>query len=223
MVVSTQPRRYRGNAPKSVRKAAKYRVKHDAGEWAVQLQYVLDKREYALLTTRDHPGLVEMVNRAKESVNDGPGGAFYINEYGRVIVPSTDGDYYEAGTYDEILEFDFDGEVVSSRPTDGLEPGDEWPGPHAGIPYVLTAERSDIRYEIEFGDTRRKCLLSDDVGPDAARRLAQRLLEHKKDSGRIYINECREFFAPISGADEVSYIYLGPLGDDAWFQNPPSE
>lgn len=204
-----------------MRKAAKYRVKRDGGEWVVQLQYVLNNTEYALLTTEEHPDLVAMVNRTKEAVSGGPGGAFYLNEYGHVVVPSTDGDYFFGGMYDQHLEFLFDGgEVVSGCPLPSLAPGDEWDGPHVGIPYTLNADASDIRFKVQFGNNVEVKQLSDAVDESAARTLAQRLGVHKKGGGRIYINECREFFAPVEGDDGWRYLYLGPLGNDAWFPPP---
>ena len=200
-----------------MKKAAKYRVKREAGDWVVQLQYELDHRSTALLTTKEHPDLIEMVNRVKEVVNDAPGGAFYINEYGQVLVTSTSTDYFVAGLYDECLEFDFDGEIISCRPPETLAPGELWDGPHVGIPYTLTAAGDDIRYSVQFANVVEKHHLSDDVGEAAARELAQRLARHKRSGGRIYINECREFFAPVDGDDGWQMVYLGPLGSDVWF------
>jgi hypothetical protein len=195
-------------------------VKHEGSDWTVQLQYVLNNTEYALLTTREHTELVEIVNRTKEAVNGSAGGAFYLNEYGHVVVPSTDADYFFGGTYDEQLEFDFDGETISGRPATGVAPGDVWTGPHVGIPYTLNANASDIRYEATFGSTVERRELSGAVGSDQASRLASRLGGYKPSGGRIYINECREFFAPVEGVDGWCYVYLGPLADDAWFPPP---
>jgi hypothetical protein len=219
-MTSTPPPRYRGNAPRAVSRDAKYRVTREEGEWTVELQYTLDSSSYELLTTRDHPDLVEIVNNAKQAVNGAPGGAFYVNEFGQVLVPSTEGDHYLAGTYSELLEFDFQGDVVSSLPPRDLSPGDEWRGPHVGIPYTLTARGDDIRYEAQFANIREQRHLSDEVGKDAASSLAGRLAVHKPSGGRIYINECREFFAPIDGGDAVHYVYLGPLGSDPWYPPP---
>lgn len=213
---------YRGNKPKAVKKAAKYHIKYSDGDWVVQLQYVLNKTERALLTTDDHPDLVAMVNEVKEETNGVPGGAFYINEYSQVVVPSTAGDYFLAGCYERLLEFDFDGEVVSSRAPDGITPGDHWDGPHVGIPYTVSAGRDDIKYKVKYHNIEETKLLSEVVGKRSAEALAGRLGEHKPNGGRVYINECREFFAPIPGSqdDGWHFIYLGPLGGDPWFPRP---
>src|SRR5207249_4043351 len=102
-----------------------------------------------------------------------------------------------------------------------LVPGDPWEGPHVGILYILVAGCDDIRYEIRSARRTREVLLSDDVGHQAARRLAQRLSEHKgRSGGRFYINEASELFAPINTAGGVSRRYLGHLDDDLWFPAP---
>jgi hypothetical protein len=211
---------YSGNKPRNVSKDAKYSVVHDGAVFAIRLIYVLNYSERALLTTTKHPDLIRIVNAVKEEIVGSPGGAFYINEFQHVIVPA-DGDYYYAGTYTAPLRFDFEGKVIGPKAPDGLTPGDEWPGPHVGIPYVLTAERTDIRYESEpRPNVIRRELLSATAGREGAAALAKRLARHKGGSGRIYVNEAREFFAPVESATQWSYLYLGNLGDDQWFPEP---
>src|SRR5262249_33207257 len=107
-------------------------------------------------------------------------------------------------------------------------PGDPWPGPHAGIRYIITADESDIYFEHEVGPRRTvRHLLSEDSGrPDDVRRLVRRLADHDHrdgSGGRIYINEERQFFAPRPGEDgSLEYIYLGALrSGDPWFPEPP--
>ena len=213
--------RYSGNCPKVVNKDAKYSVVHGAGDqMVVRLIYVLNKQERALLTTEEHQPLVEMVNAVKEEQNDQRGGAFYINEYGLVLVPTKNG-YFVAGPYDRLLEFEFEGLVIGPKAPKDVAAGQEWKGPHVGIPYVLTADGRDIRYEAEVRpQVIRRERLRDAVGASRAARLAQRLAIHKPSGGRIYINEARELFAPVEEMGKWKYIYLGNLGDDAWFPSP---
>jgi hypothetical protein len=216
---------FNGNCPRSVGKDAKYSIKRDfsQGKWVVQLVYRLSHAEKALLATDDHPKLVGMVNDVKDDVVGQPGGAFYINEYCQVIVPALDA-YYCAGKYDQLLTFDFEGDAISSRPPARLAPGDPWPGPHVGIPYVLSAGAKDIRFERRRGQRILTELLSLHTSGSQARKLANRLSRVKgSDGGRIYINEQREFFAPVIVADGLEYRYLGALGDDPWFSESFSD
>jgi len=100
-----------------------------------------------------------MMNDVKMTYGSGPNGPFYINEYHQVIVPVGDATkYYLAGTYDQSLRFEFEGKTISGEPIDfngkPLRPGDKWIGPHAGIPYVLTAaihHPTSLRNQILLG------------------------------------------------------------------------
>lgn len=212
---------FTGNAPRNVGRDAKYSVVSGEDEMIVRLYYWLDRhKEVALLTTEGHPRLVAMVNEVKEEQNDRPGGTFYINEFSQVLVPTQNG-YFVAGLYDEFLEFSFEGILIGPRAPAGLEPGQEWRGPHVGIPYVLTADGRDVRYEREVRpQVIRRERLRDVIGAGPASQLAQRLARHKAGGGRVYINEAREFFAPIEQSGTWKYIYLGNLRDDSWFPAP---
>ncbi|MGW9193079.1 hypothetical protein [Micromonospora chersina] len=214
---------YPGLSPSNVNKDAKYSVVHSpAGGMEVRLVYRISAREKELLTNDRHESLVAMVNEVKEKINGTAGGAFYINEHHHVLVPHPEGGCVYAGTYDEILEFDYDGQLIGPVPPSDLDPGAAWPGPHAGIPYVLCAGGTDIRYDAVSGRRIREVRLSDDVGQEPARLLARRLAAVKGNAGgRVYINEASHFFAPVNTATGgVSYVYLGALDDDAWFPVP---
>lgn len=213
-------KRYTGLSPKRVSKDAKYSVTVND---QIRLDYWYGPREKILFTTGDHPRLGRMVNDVKRAIADGkPGGAFYINEYGDVLVPDGQGGpCYWAGHYDELLEFKDDELTVSPVAPVGLEPGDLWPGPHVGIQYVLTAGGNDVRYEVRTGNRIRIELLSDHVGADAAARLGKRISQVKSTSGgRFFINERMELFTPLSDGKTIEYTYVGCLDEDAWFPAP---
>lgn len=216
------PPRYTGLSPQRVSKDAKYTVSV-AGE--IRLEFQQTRRVRIMLTTEDHPRLAEMVNAVKRELAGRDGGAFYINEFSDVLVPDGEGGpVYYAGNYDDSTLVFRDGDlVVSPVAPPGLQPGELWPGPHVGIPYVLNAGATDIKYEKKDGRKRITTFLSDDVGEVAAMKLAKRLAVHKGNSGgRIFINERAEFFAPVGMAGDYSYVYLGHLGEDQWFY-PPDE
>src|SRR3989442_5425130 len=75
VVVSTKEldpmKSYSGNVAKGIARDASYTVKLDG---SVQLLYHVDDREYALLTTDDHPDLVKLVNEAKRNGGASSGG-----------------------------------------------------------------------------------------------------------------------------------------------------
>jgi len=199
-----------------VNKDAKYTVRRGPNDWAIHLVFRLNSREQALLSHDGHEALVKMVNAVKEAVSGTAGGAFYINEFSDVVVPAGNEPYY-AGTYDEVLEFDLNGQTISADAGSSLKPGDEWSGPHVGTAYTLSAGANDIKYSTITGRISREIRLSDFVGEQAARALAQRLATVKgNEGGRIYINERCHFFAPVG----QQYLYLGSLDDSPWFPPP---
>ncbi len=159
-----------------------------------------------------------MVNRVKAEINGTEGGAFYINEFSDVIVPAGDSHFY-AGSYSQVLEFDFDGSIISPEVPPGTQPGDIWSGPRVGIPYTLTASCDDIKYEHANGRTTRTHLLSDYANIEEVKSLARRISSVKgSQGGRIYINEKAHFFGPVAGQED--HLYLGSLDDSPWFPPP---
>jgi len=215
---------YRGRVPSNINKDAGYSVVHAGhGQMQVRLIYRLGRGEKALITTSAHPSLVRMVNDAKSENGGAPGGIFYINEYGHVVVPTGNSCHF-AGTYGRLLEFEFEGRVITPKAPDGLLPGDVWPGPRVGIAYTLCADGADIKYEGPVpgrANVIKECRLSLEHGRSAAGNLAHRLGRHKPGGGRIYINEAKEFFTPAERGGEWVHLYLGSLGNDEWFSPPP--
>jgi len=212
--------RYPGNVPSNVSKDAKYSVVSGGNGWEIRLVYRLSSSERALVTTGNHPDLVEMVNNAKIEGNGGEGGPFYINEYRHVVVPTTDGPLF-AGRYAPLLQFRFEGADISPQAPPGLEPGQDWSGPRVGTAYVLTADGADIKYRVETRPNviAERCL-SAEIGRSGAARVARRFSRHKPGGGRIYINEARECFGPTSRADALAHLYLGRIEQDEWFAEP---
>jgi len=210
---------YTGHTPSNVAKDAKYTV---TAEGDVRLTYRVNTREKELLTTSKHPKLVKMVNAIKQELNGVPGGVFYINEFGDVLVPGQlAGTCYWAGHYASTLKFTFGDGYLSPEAPAGLRPADKWPGPHPGVRYVLTAGARDIRYHRKDGNRVTEIYLSDEVGESAAKATAGRIGAIKGPSGgRFYINERCELFAPVASNDYEHFLYIGHLEDSAWFDPP---
>jgi hypothetical protein len=183
-----------------------------------------------LATTEEHPQLVHMVEGVKKAYGDTVHGPFYINEYGQVIVPvGPEADYYLAGEYDRRLIFDFEGRRLSGDAVDltgkRLQPGDEWEGPHPGIPYILKAGGRDVYYNARpRRNVTRQITLSSAIGPERAAAFARAIREIKGfEGGRFYVNEWRQMFAPVGQESGWRYLYLGELNLDDWFPKPMAE
>lgn len=213
-------RRYTGPVPQNVSWDASYSVVGGPRDPRLQLRFRRDRKQHLLTPTDPHEELAAMVNHVKQHLRGGiPGGRFYINEFRFVLVPDGEGSAWYAGTYTPSLRFDFAGTVVQPEAPAGLEPGDQWPGPHMGVSYTLAPHDYDIRYRTVDRGRSGVVKLSDAVGFGAAAALVARLAQHTgQDGARIYINEAQEFFAKPPWSDE--FIYLGPLSDDPWFPPP---
>ena len=214
-----------GNCPHNVSKDAKYSVRGSDGR--VGLTYSTEDDERWHMTTKAHPALADMVNDVKRTHGSGPNGPFYINEYKQVIVPvGPAAQYYFAGTYDQPLQFEFEGKKISGEPLDfngkPLRPGDTWTGPHAGIPYVLTAAANDVYYRTSpRPDVEKRVKLSAERGKSSAAQIARLLSAFKgTGGGRFYVNEFCAVFSPINGADGLQYIYIGQIDLESWFPDP---
>jgi hypothetical protein len=216
---------FTGNCPHNVSKDAKYSVRGTDGH--VGLTYCTADDELWHVSTKAHPELVEMVNDVKRTYGSGPNGPFYINEYKQVIVPVGDeATYYLAGTYEQPLHFKFEGKIISGEPFDldgkPLRPGDLWTGPHAGIPYVLTAAGDDVYYRtFPRPDVEKRVRLSAQRGKSVAVQVARMLTAFKgTGGGRFYVNEFCSVFCPINGTGGLQYIYIGQMDLASWFPAP---
>jgi hypothetical protein len=217
---------YEGYHPSNVGKYAKYTMKIDDGVFKPHL-LMIEGGELYYLPNAQHDALVVMVNKVKLALSGKEGGQFYINEYHHVLVPHGGGNdrtVYFAGQYSDSLTFQYKGRVISPSALPGMAPGDPWTGSRVGIKYSISAKGDDLFYRKRTTDTHRhrvesKMLLSNAVGPDVAKRLANRLYTFKGSAGIVYLNEACEFFAPPSSLGG-EFTYLGHLDPDDWFPEP---
>ena len=214
---------FQGNCPGNVAKDAKYSVKSGEDGPVIKIIYQTMDGERWHASTEVHPELVNMVNEVKTSLGKPPNGSFYINEYKQVIVPVVGNEnYYLAGTYGKPLKFEFEGKIISGEPVDldgnPINPGDDWYGPHVGIPYILCAGGKDIKYTTSpRPNVEKKIELSSVIGKESTKFVAERIRSFKGDEGgRFYVNEFGSMFAPIQ-EKELKYKYIGALDLNNWF------
>jgi hypothetical protein len=214
--------RYTGATPSNVAKDAKYSVRWGTGGDEIRREYRANNRVRHLLTTSQHPALVDMVNEVKIALTGQARGAFYINEFRHVLVPDGEGSSFYAGRYDRLLEFAFDdGTTISPVAPAGIRPGDPWPGPRVGVLHKLLATGRDIRYERREPRMTVEVRLSDQIGHELAAEAASRVARVVgRSGGRFYVNEAGELFAPPRD-DAAPATYIGNVEDVPWFE-PPS-
>jgi hypothetical protein len=98
--------------------------------------------------------LAEAVNEAKSAQGGSTGGAFLIDEYGRVLVPGGNGtndDVFVAGECSGPLRFHnaFDGNDFDLYADMDLQIGDAWNRPYIGVRYQLS--KADELYFWDVG------------------------------------------------------------------------
>jgi hypothetical protein len=209
-----RPLPYPGKEPSNMSKDAKYGCRLDG---RIKLEFDLGDGDETLLTTDEHPELVEMVKMVKGHFGEPLGGVFYVNEYGHVLVKAA-GETWYAGEYHRLLEFEFEGRLIGPRPEEGAKTGDPWRGPHVGIRYTLTPDGRNVYFKrpVRKGVLRKE-LLSSYADASVVTSLARLV---KQQGGRLYINEARVLFTPVTKEGKVSYVYLGTVAPEHWFPAP---
>jgi hypothetical protein len=128
-----------------------FHVRRIDGEWLPVVEW---ERAEGTGTCRMVDGpyvefLAQAVNDGKAAQGAPPGGAFLIDEYGRVLVPARDGaaaSVFVVGECTGSLRFHdpfSPGAVIDLYADDGLRVGDPWDRPYLGMRYQLSA-RNEI-------------------------------------------------------------------------------
>ncbi len=193
-------------------------VRLGSGRWQLVVRYGA-RRFAALGRVNDLIDLVLDARAAHCQPMDGP---FLINEYRSVIVPAVEGLPFNAGRFDDVVEFDINAHAVSGLPLSRhgrrLLPGDRWEGLHTGVLYHIDLVQGDISYEDAGGSVVR---LSTSSGSGDARAVCTRLARSTTVIPPfVVVNEYGAIFCRNMGHSSA-FVYLGSLQDlEAWFPEP---
>jgi hypothetical protein len=239
------PSLYRGLWPQNVSKLAKYSVRFIDGTWKVTVLYEAAAGLRYLAVEGGGTDVASRINDVKKAFRDQPGGAFYVNEYRHIIVPvtgslgsGTGSNYYYAGRLDLEFRFEFEGQLLTTRPIHpngtSLTVGERWIGPRPGIPYVLAAGAGDNYYETPAltdedppkvrPSMKSRVQLSRVLSDRALVARACRPIADRRghQGGRFYVNEYDAIFTPVDAGDGngLDYIYCGQIDRSVWFPEP---
>jgi hypothetical protein len=167
--------------------------------------------------------LAGAVAHAKRALGGSGGGAFLIDEYGRVLVPGSMGDGRRAlaGHIEGIPLFKnpFDpGETIDLSDYASLAPGDPWPLPYVGIPYNLHVGGHLYFYQIDASGGRSLYPVQQD-------RELIKAIRRVRPSGpvRILVNPAGAVLtkAPCSAGclsgDSWHPVFVGSINPSSWF------
>ncbi len=157
----SKPRLWTGRYGRIPGEKTAFHVRFIGGDWWPSLDWAVDGEvaHCPMVECDEAAELAAAVNSGKHLVGAAPGGAFLLNEYGQVLVPTLFGDQVAlVGECDGRLEFwDMFQEdaTFDLSQDDGLELGNNWDRPYIGIPHNMSA-RSEIyfKFQDESGITR---------------------------------------------------------------------
>ena len=175
----------------------------------------------------DGPGarsLAAAVVAAKEAMGGDLGGSFQVNEFGQVLVPSTDGEGQRllAGQVRGSLRFQdpLQGGTFTLGDDSDLSAGDRWPLPYVGIPYNLSA-RNEVYFWREDqlrGEKEKPPRLDSKLVP--ALRSVRRggAIRFVVNSESVVLTKRRTIGPQGDAADGWEPTYIGRVDLGAWFE-----
>lgn len=212
------------------------RNKHFTGRWGTfHIEY---NKEYswwpALLVENDEGSyyawaidqdnlrdLVKSINDAKDSMVSGSlGGAFLINEYGQVLVPSNDGDgrimfVGEIDVNDSLMLFfnPLSGEIMDLSYDIDLRPGEYWNKPCIGMVYNLSQKDRIYYYNTYYLGSRYE------EAPNQDQNLITSIRKIRPHGAVSFIvNPYGIVLIKKIGDQWNMYTYVGRINFAAWFE-----
>jgi len=174
-----RPRLWTGRYARIPGETTAFHVRLIEGEWWPVVDWTIEDEtaQCPMVNSDGAAALARAVNAGKRLLDGQPGGAFLINEYGQILVPSQWGERHVAivGECEAPLEFwdQFDPGITFDLTDDrDLEPGGAWKLPYVGVPHNLSAA-SEIYFWSEDGLGGEKLLppIQDNLLIEALRRL----------------------------------------------------
>jgi len=204
------------------------RILGDGGLFRVRNQNMLidwkRNEETGTCMAKDSPdvrNLVKAVVLAKRRMGGDVGGGFIVNEWGQVIVPSSDGDgmRMKVGTVSGSLVFDnpfVDDSTIDLSNDINLVTGHKWPFPYLGIPYNLSGGNKIYFRNSSENGTQLEYLNSNGI------HLVKKLRSVRPYGGIRFIVNYKGIVLtkkPCSSIlDRWDPVYIGRIDYDNWFE-----
>ena len=159
------PRPWAGRYRRVPGSTAVFHVRYVDGRWWPVVEWATDEGVGTCRMTDDGDveALASSVNQGKAAQGAAPGGAFLVDEYGRVLVPASDRmgtSVFVVGECTGPLRFQnpfAPGTVIDLYADEELNPGDLWERPYVGVRYQLSGQ-NELYFWNEDDSGGRKAL-----------------------------------------------------------------
>ena len=163
--------------------------------------------------------LVKAVNNPKISISGKEGGAFVINEFGQVIVPTICGDRLLVGEAEGVLLFEdpYDGDIINLSDDARLQTNDPWEKPYVGVKYNLRGDSNICYYDNKLSST--------EYPPEQDRDLIKKLRKVRRYGAATFI--VNQYGLVLTKIPEGEYredddkwvpVYVGRINLNLWFK-----
>lgn len=165
--------------------------------------------------------LVKEVNKVKIRISGKEGGAFVINEFGQVIVPTIlgDGERWLVGEVEGVLLFEdpYDGDIINLSDDARLQTNDPWEKPYVGVKYNLHRDSNIYYYDSELD--------SSEYPPEQDKELIKKLRKVRRYGAVAFI--VNQYGLVLTKIPEGEYredddkwmpVYVGRINYNLWFK-----
>ena len=167
--------------------------------------------------------LVKAVNKVKIRMSVEEGGAFVINEFGQVIVPSIwgNGERFLVGEVEGVLLFEdpYGGGIIDLSDDAGLQTNDLWEKPYVGVQYNLSRSSNIYYYRYCSEQNRSEYLQKQDD------ELIKKLRKVRRYGAvRFIVNQHGIVLTKIPEGefcidkDKWIPVYVGRINYNLWFK-----
>jgi len=218
----SMPKLWQGRYKRPLGETSTFKLKYtmEHGFWPVVEWDRSDERSICpACNCKSIEELVKAVNNPKISISGREGGAFAINEFGQVIVPTIWGDRLLVGEVEGVLLFEdpYDGDIINLSDDARLQTNDPWEKPYVGVKYNLRGDSNICYYDNKLSST--------EYPPEQDRDLIKKLRKVRRYGSVAFI--VNQYGLVLTKIPEGEYqedddkwlpVYVGRINYNLWFK-----